>query len=95
MDKNENDDAEDDFDIFGDAADATPSGAAQDIDMNEFEAELTLQMEESDDDFLAAAVSPEPDEPERIPLSLNQLAASGAAYASEDEYSSSDESDDD
>ncbi|KAF9464260.1 hypothetical protein BDZ94DRAFT_504128 [Collybia nuda] len=98
VDVTKDEDVEDDFDIFGDAAAASAGG--EEIDVNAFEMELNMQMEESDDDFLAAAVSPEPDdEPVRgMPISLKQLAAGTdgvAGYASEDEYSSSEESDDD
>jgi len=90
---------EDDFDIFGDAAAASTaaSGGPQD-EMDAFERELNLQMEESDEDFLADAVEPDEHEPVRgVPIPMNQMAvgANGiTAYASEDEYSSSDDSDD-
>jgi hypothetical protein len=91
---------EDNFDIFGEAAAASSTiGGPQDIEMDAFERELNLQMEESDEDFLADAVEPVGEEPVRgMPISLTQLAAGahgGAGYGSEDEYSSSDESDDD
>ncbi|RDB19562.1 hypothetical protein Hypma_013385 [Hypsizygus marmoreus] len=89
---------EDDFDIFGDAAGAEAEGeGGEDIDVNELEREINLQMDEdSDEDFLAAVVEEAPTSlPARGgPISLKELAG-GAAYASEDEYSSSDESDDD
>jgi hypothetical protein len=94
VDKAVNDNPEDNFDIFGEA------GATQDIEMDAFERELNMQMEESDEDFLDA-VEPDGDveEPVRgMPIPLAQLAANangGVGYASEDEYSSSDDSDDD
>jgi hypothetical protein len=98
VDKANNDDAEDNFDIFGDAAAASANGVPQDTEMDAFERELNLQMEESDEDFLADAVEPAEEEPARgMPISLTQLAAGangGAGYGSEDEYSSSDDSDD-
>ncbi|KAG6916562.1 hypothetical protein DXG01_006333 [Tephrocybe rancida] len=89
-------DPEDDFDIFGDAAGGADDG--DDIGMDELEREINLHMDEGeedeeDEDFLAAVVEEAP--PSRgAPMSLEEL-AKGAAYASEDEYSSSDESDDD
>lgn len=92
-------DTEDDFDIFGDAAAAASvggegEGEGEDIDVNELEREINLQMDEaSDDDFLAAVV--EDASPTRGgPISLKELAG-GAVYPSEDDYSSSDESDED
>ena len=102
VDNSNADNAEDNFDIFGEAASSAPTNAGtHDIEMDAFERELNLQMEESDEDFLADAVEPEGEgeEPPRgMPISLTQLAAGangGAGYASEDEYSSSDDSDDD
>lgn len=101
VDKTKSDNVEEYFDIFGEAAAAgSASGGPQDIEMDAFERELNLQMEASDEDFLADAVEPESDgeEPVRVPISLTQLAAGangGVGYASEDEYSSSDDSDDD
>lgn len=91
-------DTEDDFDIFGDALTGNVAGEVEgegeDLDVNEFERELNLQMDEaSDDDFLAAVVEEVPTI-RGAPISLKEL-ASGQAYASEDDYSSSDESDDD
>lgn len=71
-------------DIFGE------DDGGEEIDVNAFANELDQQMEESDDDFLAAAVSPEPDQ--RQPISLKQFAG---GEASEDDYTSSDDSDDD
>ena len=101
VDKNNADNMEDNFDIFGEAAAAPTNAGPQDIEMDAFERELNLQMEESDEDFLADAVEPEGEGEEPsggMPISLTQLAAGangGAGYASEDEYSSSDDSDDD
>lgn len=72
----------------------------EEIDMNLFEAELNEHLGEgSDDDFLAAAVSPEAETMEPLngggrPMSLNQFAAGrGEGSQEEDEYSSSEESD--
>ncbi|KDR74480.1 hypothetical protein GALMADRAFT_587787 [Galerina marginata CBS 339.88] len=93
-------------DIFGDGfGDAEPyadrdrygDGDGEEIDENAFAMELDQQMEESEgdveDDFLAAAVSPEPEQA-RQPISLNRLASGGGAVGdSDDEFSSSDESD--
>jgi hypothetical protein len=64
----------------------------EEIDMNAFEAEMNLHLEESDEDFLAAAVSPEPDPNASAPR-VNQFPA-GDASQDEDDYSSSDDSDD-
>ncbi|KAF8883443.1 hypothetical protein BD779DRAFT_1802002 [Infundibulicybe gibba] len=78
-----------DDDIFG----GDPE-EGEEIDMNDFARELNEQMEESDEDFLAAAVSPEPEAPRPTgqPISLKQFAGGDL---SEDEYSSSEESDED
>ncbi|KAG6888024.1 hypothetical protein C0995_011066 [Termitomyces sp. Mi166 len=93
-------DTEDDFDIFGEAAGAADDAEGEDIGIDEFERELNLQMneveeddEDEDDDFLAAVVEEAPPSHGR-PMSLKEL-ANGAAYSSDDEYSSSEESDDD
>ncbi|KAF8075843.1 hypothetical protein FPV67DRAFT_1776490 [Lyophyllum atratum] len=84
-------DTEDEFDIFGDAVGGADDG--EDIDVNALEAEINLQMDEaSDDDFLAAAVEAPPSH--GAPMSLQELAGA-TAYASEDEYSSSEETDED
>lgn len=75
--------------IFGGEVD----DGGEEIDVNAFEMELNQEMEESDEDFLAAAVLSEPEAPARgPPMSLKQFAG---GEASDDEYSSSDESDDD
>ncbi|KAG6853589.1 hypothetical protein C0991_002995 [Blastosporella zonata] len=82
---------EDDFDIFGDAVEA----GDEDNGMDELERELNMHMDEDeeDEDFLAAVVEEAP--PSRgAPMSLKELAAS-ATYGSDEEYSSSDESDED
>ncbi|KAF8966497.1 hypothetical protein BDZ97DRAFT_687369 [Flammula alnicola] len=83
-------------DIFGDGfADADAEGG-EEIDVNAFEQELNEQMGESDDDFLAAAVSPEPEQQQtRQPISLNRLASGADAADSEDDYTSSEDSDED
>ncbi|KAI0771518.1 hypothetical protein BD413DRAFT_549163 [Trametes elegans] len=71
-----------------------------DIDMAAFAEELQEQLEDpeaaeaeaDEDDFLAGAMSPVA---ERQPVSLSQFAGGGADFGDEDDYSSSDESDDD
>ncbi|KAG6829695.1 hypothetical protein H0H92_003813 [Tricholoma furcatifolium] len=89
-------DTDDDYDIFGDAAGAGDD--TMDIGMDELERELNLHMDEEDgedeeEDFLASVVEEAP--PSRgAPVSLKEL-ANGAPYASDDDYSSSDDSDDD
>ncbi|KAG6917447.1 hypothetical protein DXG01_002533, partial [Tephrocybe rancida] len=86
-------DPEDDFDIFGDAAGGVDDG--DDIGMDELEREINLHVDEGeeDEDFLTAVV--EEVAPSRgAPMALEEL-ANGAVCAGEDEYSSSDESDDD
>ncbi|KAG5645265.1 hypothetical protein DXG03_006567 [Asterophora parasitica] len=96
-------DTEDDFDIFGDAL-GGDDGEGEDIDMNELEREINqqmdLQMDEGSDgeDFLEAAMEEVPISapPRGAPMSLKELAGAGdVTYASDDDYSSSDESDDD
>ncbi|KAF7330832.1 EAF domain-containing protein [Mycena venus] len=102
-------DEDDDWDEVAAApivADAQP----QEIDMNEFEMTLEAEMEDADDDgdgdvfgsepeedFLADVLPQAPDSssgaPVRAPMSISQLAA--AQGFSDDEYSSSEESDDD
>jgi len=81
--------------------DEDAEGEDEDIDMNLL-AELNQHLDEgSDDDFLAAAVSPEPETVEHVhaggrPMSLNQFAAGrGEGSQDDDDYSSSEESDDD
>ncbi|KDQ65014.1 hypothetical protein JAAARDRAFT_28677 [Jaapia argillacea MUCL 33604] len=74
----------------------------EEIDENLFNAEMDLELgpatppEDIDIDFLAAAVSPEPEVPTAgggvRPMSLNQY-ASGATGVDEDDYTSTDESD--
>ena len=67
--------------------------------MDELEREINLQMDEVEDDDddededILAAVGEAPPSHGR-PMSMKEL-ASGAAYTSDDEYSSSEESDDD
>ncbi|KAH0586902.1 ELL-associated factor 1 [Termitomyces sp. J132] len=89
---------EDEFDIFGEAA--KTADEAEDITMDELEREINMHMDEAEDDdddededFLAAVVEEAPTSHGQ-PMSLKELAI-GAAYASDDEYSSSEESDDD
>jgi hypothetical protein len=99
-------DSEEDWDEVAAAepAPATPlqhdvyieeSGAdVEEIDMTAFEAEMNETLEEDEDDFLAAAVGSEPDPPPSgRPTSLGQFAG-GEPSQDEDDYSSSDESDD-
>ncbi|RPD62013.1 hypothetical protein L226DRAFT_535387 [Lentinus tigrinus ALCF2SS1-7] len=74
----------------------------EEIDMDAFEEMLNDQLGgnpaeaeqegEDEDDWLAGAVSPVA---ERQPLSLNQFAGGGVDFGDDDEYSSSDDSDDD
>jgi hypothetical protein len=66
----------------------------EEIDANAFEAELNEEMEDLEDDFLAAAVMSDSEQHTRQPISLNRLASGAGAADSEDEYSSS-ESDED
>ncbi|KJA21648.1 hypothetical protein HYPSUDRAFT_202784 [Hypholoma sublateritium FD-334 SS-4] len=82
--------------IFGDGFSDADGG--EDIDVNAFEQEMNEQMDpDSEDDFLAAMISPEPERPATgQPISLNRLASgTGAADSDEDDFSSSDESDED
>ncbi|KAH7888098.1 RNA polymerase II transcription elongation factor-domain-containing protein [Phlebopus sp. FC_14] len=70
---------------------------AEEIDVDAFGREMELQLEGSDDDILAAAMSPEPAPPEHVsgrPISLNQFAG-GQLSADEDSTSSSEDSEDD
>jgi neural Wiskott-Aldrich syndrome protein len=73
----------------------------EEIDMNAFEAEMNKHLDPSmgsDDDFLAAAVMSEPETPVRgggRPISLNQFAGGTEASQDDDDYSSSEESDED
>ena len=67
----------------------------EEIDANAFEAELNEEMEDSEDDFLAAAVRSDSEQHTRQPISLNRLASGAVAADSEDDFSSSDESDED
>jgi hypothetical protein len=69
----------------------------EEIDMNAFEAEMNKHLGEDDeDDFLARAVSPEPESEapiaSGIPMSLNQYAG-GDMFGDDDYSSSSDDSD--
>jgi hypothetical protein len=76
---------------FGDA------DGGEEIDANAFEAELNEEMEDSEDDFLAAAVRSDSEQQTRQPIfSLNRLASGAGAADSEEDFSSSDdESDED
>lgn len=68
-------------------------GEGEEIDLDELETLMNQELVEEEDDFLAAAVSPEPDSrPSGPPMSLRQIAG---ADMSEDEYSSSEDSDED
>ena len=67
----------------------------EEIDANAFEAELNEEMEDSEDDFLAAAVRSDSEQHTRQPISLNRLASGAGAADSEDDFSSSDESEED
>jgi hypothetical protein len=73
----------------------------EEIDVSEFEAEMNEELGDSDD-FLAAAVSPEPESAQAStpltgrPMSLNQFARGGGdASQDDDDDSTSEESDDD
>lgn len=69
----------------------------EEIDLNAFEREMEAQLEESDEDILAAAMSPDPDPVTNVsgrPISLNQFAG-GQLSADEDDTSSSEDSDED
>lgn len=82
--------------IFGDGFSDADGG--EDIDANAFEQMMNEQMDpDSEDDFLEAIISPEPERPPAgQPISLNRLASgTGAADSDEDDFSSSDESDED
>jgi hypothetical protein len=65
----------------------------EEIDVNAFEAEMNETLEEDDEDFLAAAVESELDPPPDRPASLSQFTG-GEPSQDEDDFSSSDESDD-
>ncbi|KIM42881.1 hypothetical protein M413DRAFT_26852 [Hebeloma cylindrosporum] len=67
----------------------------EEIDPKACEAELNEEMEDSEDDFVAAAVMSDSEQPTRQPISLNRLASGAGAPDSEDDFSSSDESDED
>jgi hypothetical protein len=80
--------------IDGNNSDVDDTGAPEEIDMNAFEAEMIQQLRrESDEESVIA--SPDPDA--RQPISLNQFASREVGDASpvEEEYSSSDETDED
>jgi hypothetical protein len=72
----------------------------EEIDVNAFQAEMNMHLgEDNYDDFLARAVSPEPEadiEPSvgGVPMSLNQYAGGDVIGDDNDFSSSSDESDD-
>lgn len=69
----------------------------EEIDLNAFEREMEAQLEESDEDILAAAMSPEPESTTKVSgpiLSLNQYAG-GQFSGDEDDTSSSEDSDED
>ncbi|KAF9246866.1 RNA polymerase II transcription elongation factor-domain-containing protein [Melanogaster broomeanus] len=90
----EDSDSEDDWDaVVGD--DAPADNDAEEIDLDALQQEMEQQLERSDEDILAAAMSPEPatNTPGR-PMSLNQFAG-GQLSADEDSTSSSEDSDDD
>lgn len=81
-------------DIFGDGF-GDEADAGEDIDANDFEKMMNEQMErDSEDESSMVALSPEPD-PTRKPISLNELASGGVAVDSDDDFSSSEESDED
>lgn len=80
--------------IFGNNFGEADGG--EEIDANAFEAELNEEMEDSEDDFLAAAVRSDSEQHTRQPISLNRLASGAGAADSEEDFSSSDdESDED
>ncbi|PPQ84881.1 hypothetical protein CVT25_004624 [Psilocybe cyanescens] len=86
--------------IFGDGfaeadADADDGGdnGGEGVEIDPFE--LEEQMEEEDEDFLDAVMSPAPPEQTRRPISLNEMAGGAALVDSEDDFSSSDDSEDD
>jgi len=86
---------------YADNGGAGGDGEEEEIDMNAFEQELNEHMEvaeDSDDDVFGELEMEEPDLQgnggARQPISLNRL-VSGGAEMSEEEYSSSDESDED
>jgi hypothetical protein len=78
---------------------ADGEGEEEEIDMNAFEQELNEHMEvadDSDDDVFGGLVESELQGDTRQPISLNRLASGGVGVdMSEEDYSSSDESDDD
>ncbi|KAF9224360.1 hypothetical protein BS17DRAFT_779679 [Gyrodon lividus] len=90
----EDSDSEDDWDaVVG--GDPPGDNDAEEIDLDAFEQEMAQQLEGSDEDILAAAMSPEPaatHAPGR-PMSLNQFAG-GQLSPDEDSTSSSEDSDD-
>jgi hypothetical protein len=89
----EDSDSEDDWDpVVG--GDSHVENDAQEIDLDAFEQEMEQQLEGSDDDILAAAMSSEPVSASRRPMSLNQFAG-GQFSQDEDSTSSSDDSDED
>jgi hypothetical protein len=69
----------------------------EEIDLHAFEREMNQHLEESDEDFLAAAVSPEPEDVRTSgrPISLNQFAGGVEASLDDEDFTSSEESDDD
>jgi hypothetical protein len=81
-------------DIFGDGF-GDEGDAGEDIDENDFEKMMNEQMDrDSEDESSMVALSPEPD-PTRKPISLNNFASGGVAVDSDDDFSSSEESDED
>jgi len=69
----------------------------EEIDLDAFGREMEAQLEESDEDILAAAMSPDLEPATNVsvrPMSLNQFAG-GQFSADEDDTSSSEDSDDD
>ncbi|PFH46062.1 hypothetical protein AMATHDRAFT_70688 [Amanita thiersii Skay4041] len=85
-------------DYFGDNLIEDGDEPGQEIDMDEFEEQMKLQMEEVDDEdsTFGGMNSPEPDDeiPRGQPISLNDYAR-GITGFSDDDTSSSDDSDDD
>ena len=91
--KEDSDSEEDDWDpVVG--GDTHAENDAQEIDLDAFEQEMEQQLEGSDEDILAAAMSSEPVSASRRPMSLNQFAG-GQFSQDEDSTSSSDDSDED
>jgi len=88
--KEDSDSEEDGWDAV--VGDDLPENDTQEIDLEEFEQEMEQQLEELDEDILAAAM---PSETSRRPISLNQFAGGQLSQEEEDSTSSSDDSDED